>query len=143
MTLARTENYTQRLERSSMAPLKGASTGYYAFVLALLAIIGWGVYAYITQLYFGLIMTGLRDYVMWGFYIFNFIFWVGVSLVGAVVSAILRLSHAGWRTPLTRIGELITISALIIAGLMISVDVGRPDRLLFLFIYGRFQSPLF
>lgn len=142
MSLARAENYAQRVEHTSLAPLRGTSTGYKAFVLFLLVIIAWGLYAYITQLRFGLLMTGMRDYVSWGFYIFNFIFWVGTSLVGAIVSAILRLTHAGWRTPLTRMGELITVASLLIAGLMITVDVGRPDRLLFLFAYGRFQSPL-
>ena len=142
MRVVRAENYAQRIERVTLAPLKKPSTAYYAFVLFLLAIIGWGLYAYITQLKFGLLMTGMRDYVSWGFYIFSFIFWVGASLCGALVSAILRLAHAHWRTPLTRIAELITVASLINAGLMISVDVGRPDRLLFLFAYGRFQSPL-
>lgn len=142
MRVAKAENYAQRIEQTSLAPMKKPSTAYYAFVLFLLAIIGWGLYAYIVQLKFGLLMTGMRDYVSWGFYIAAFIFWVGASLVGAMVSAILRLTHAGWRTPLTRIGELITVASLIIAGLMITVDVGRPDRLLFLLAYGRFQSPL-
>ncbi len=122
--------------------MRKTGKAYYAFVGFLLAVIAWGIYAYITQLKFGLLVTGMRDSVSWGFYIAAFIFWVGASLCGALVSAVLRLTHSGWRTPLTRIAELITVASLIIAGLMISVDVGRPDRLLFLFFYGRFQSPL-
>src|SRR3989338_4141160 len=128
MRVARAENYAQRIEQTSLALMKKPSTGYYAFVLFLLAIIGWGLYAYITQLKFGLLMTGMRDSVSWGFYIVAFIFWVGASLCGALVSAILRLTHAHWRTPLTRIAELITVASLVNAGLMITVDLGRPDR---------------
>lgn len=142
MRLAHAENFAERVEEVSLAPIKKTSTQYKLFIGILGLIVAWGMYAYATQIYFGLIMTGMRDYVSWGFYIFNFVFWVGVSLCGALVSAVLRLAHAGWRTPLTRIAELVTVSSLIIAGLMITFDVGRPDRMLFLFFYGRFQSPL-
>ncbi len=136
------EGYPERLEHISLAPLTRTSRGYYIFVFSLLVVIAWGLFAYITQLRYGLLMTGMRDVVMWGFYIFNFVFWIGVSHVGALISAILRLTNAGWRTPLTRLGELITVAALMIGASMIVVDLGRPDRILNLIWYGRFQSPL-
>ncbi len=136
------EGYPERLERISLAPLRKTSKGYYVFVSFLLVIIAWGLFAYITQLRYGLLMTGMRDIVSWGFYIFNFVFWIGVSHVGALISAILRLTNAGWRTPITRMGELVTVAALLIGASMIVVDLGRPDRILNLIIYGRFQSPL-
>lgn len=142
MSLAKSESYAQRLQQILLAPIKGTSKGYKAFVLFLLVIIAWALYAYVVLLSFGHEATGLSDYVTWGFFISAFIFWVGASLVGAIVSAVLRLAHAGWRTPLTRIGELITVSALPVAALMIMVDVGRPERMIFLITYGRFQSPL-
>lgn len=136
------ETYAHRLERIALAPLSDTSRRYNTFILLLLAIVVWGLYAYAVQLRYGLVVTGMHDSVNWGFYIFNFVFWIGVSHVGALISAILRLTNAGWRTPLTRLGELITISALLIGAFMIIVDMGRPDRLLNLVIYGRFQSPL-
>ncbi len=136
------EDYSQRLERVSLAPLTRTTRGYYIFVFSLLAVIAWGFFAYITQLRYGLLMTGMRDVVMWGFYIFNCVFWIGVSHVGALISAILRLTNAGWRTPLTRLGELITVAALLVGASMIVIDLGRPDRVLNLIWYGRFQSPL-
>ena len=98
------EGYAERLERLSLAPLTQTTKGYYIFVFSLLAVVAWGLYAYTIQLRYGLLATGMRDQVSWGFYIFNFVFWIGVSHVGAVISAILRLTHAGWRTPITRIG---------------------------------------
>ncbi len=136
------ESYGQRLERIVLRPLTTTSRGYQFFILALLAVIAWGAYAFVVQLRYGLLATGMRDQVSWGFYIFNFVFWIGVSHVGAVISAILRLTHAGWRTPITRIGELVTIAALMIGASMIIIDLGRPDRILNLIWFGRFQSPL-
>ncbi len=138
----RVEDYSQRLTRISLAPLTHTSRGYKLFVIALIAVIAWGGYAYTVQLRYGLLVTGMRDTVSWGFYIFNFVFWIGVSHVGALISAILRLTHAGWRTPITRMGELVTIAALLVGASMIFIDLGRPDRVFNLIWYGRFQSPL-
>lgn len=101
-----------------------------------------GMYAYFQQLRQGLIITDMRDYAFWGVYISNFVFFVAISLVGSLVTAILRLSGVKWSIPLTRIAEIIAVSAIIMAGLTIIIDMGRPDSLYYLFIYGRFQSPI-
>ncbi len=136
------EGYRERLERHLLNPITQTTRGFYILVACLLAVIAWGFYAYIVQLRYGLLATGMRDQVSWGFYIFNFVFWIGVSHVGALISAILRLTHAGWRTPITRMGELVTIAALLVGASMIFVDLGRPDRVWHLIVYGRFQSAL-
>lgn len=98
--------------------------------------------AYLYQLKEGLAITGMRDYAMWGIYISNFVFFVAMSLVGSLITAILRLTGATWSTPLTRISELIAVAAIIMAGLTIIIDMGRPERLYYLFIHGRLQSPI-
>ncbi len=136
------KSYPERLEQISLDPLARTSPGYYILIFSLLAVRAWGLFAYIPQHRYGLLMPGMLDLVPWGFYIFNFVFWIGVSHVGALISAILRLTHAAWRTPLTRLGELITVAALLVGASMIVIDLGRPDRILNLIWYGRFQSPL-
>lgn len=136
------EGYHERLERTVLNPLAVTTKGYYAFVFFLLAIVLWGLYAYIVQLRYGLIVTGMRDVVMWGLYLVNFVFFIGISHAGTLISAILRVTHAGWRTPITRMAELITVVALMVGALMIVIDMGRPDRILNLIWYGRFQSPI-
>lgn len=136
------ESYRERLERIVLAPLLHTSAGYRAFVLLLVAVIGWGIYAYIIQLRYGLIVTGARDVVMYGLYIVNFVFFIGISYAGALVSAILRLTHAGWRTPITRMSEIIAVGGLMDGALQPIIDLGRPDRVWHMIIYGRFQSPL-
>ena len=97
---------------------------------------------YIGQLRKGLIITDLRDFTPWGIYISNFVFFVAISLVGSLISAILKLSGAGWRTPMTRISEIIAVSAIIFAAFAIVLDMGRPDRFHHLLIYARIQSPI-
>lgn len=101
-----------------------------------------GAFAYYRQLRYGLVVTHMRDYVSWGIYISNFVFFVAISLVGSLITAIFRLAKVPWRTPLTRISEMIAISAITFAALIIIVDMGRPERLLNLFTHGRIQSPI-
>ena len=101
-----------------------------------------GMFAYYRQLRFGLIVTSMRDYASWGIYISNFVFFVAISLVGSLITAILRLTGVSWSTPLTRISEIIAVSAITFGALIIIVDMGRPERFYFLFLYGRLQSPI-
>ncbi len=123
-------------------PLRSSSRRFYIFVAFLLAVIAWAAYAYFVQLSEGLVVTGLRDYVFWGIYMTNFVFFIGISHAGTLISAILRVTGAEWRRPITRMAEAITVFALMIGGPMIIIDMGRPDRLLNLFLYGRLQSPI-
>ncbi|NNF34608.1 MAG: polysulfide reductase NrfD [Saprospiraceae bacterium] len=101
-----------------------------------------GLYFYIEQLREGLIITALRDYTPWGIYISNFVFFVAISLVGSLISAILKLTGASWRTPMTRISEIIAVSAILFAAVTITIDMGRPDRFINLLLHGRMQSPI-
>ena len=109
-------------------------------VLIVIALIG--AFAYYRQLRYGLVVTNMRDYVSWGIYISNFVFFVAISLVGSLITAVFRLSDVHWSTPLTRIAEIIAVSAIVFASLIIIVDMGRPERFVNLFIYGRIQSPI-
>jgi len=129
-------------ERVLLASLTEAGPGFYALVGLLLAVIAWGIIAYIVQLRYGLGVTGLRDNFMWGVYITNFVFFIGVSHVGALMSAILRITGAEWRRSVTRMAEAITFASLLMGALMPFVDMGRPDRILNLLLHGRLQSPL-
>jgi len=100
------------------------------------------LYAYTIQLREGLGVTGMRDYVSWGLYISNFVFFVASSLIGMLISSVLGLAGIKWITPISRIAEIIAIAFAAVAGLVIVSDMGRPDRLINVFLYGRFQSPI-
>ena len=99
-----------------------------ALIIALLIFItGMGAFGYMLNK--GVGVTGLNRPVYWGFFMVNFVFWIGISHAGIMISAILRLSQAEWRRPVTRAAEVLTVFSLM-AALMAAplVHVGRPWR---------------
>ncbi len=135
------QNLSEEQITSDLLPQKFGRRGM-IWTAGLIVICCIGAFAYIKQLREGLIVTNMGDYVSWGIYISNFVFFVAVSLVGSLITAIFRLSGVPWRTPLTRIAEIIAVSNITFAALIIIVDMGRPDRIYFLFTHGRIQSPI-
>jgi Ni/Fe-hydrogenase subunit HybB-like protein len=131
-----------KLERVVLNPLRHTGMQFYFVLAGLILIFLAGVVALANQWTVGLGVTGMDRPVYWGVYITNFVFFIGISHAGTLISAILRVTQAEWRRPITRIAEAITFFALIIGVLQIWIDMGRPDRVLFLFFFGRFQSPL-
>ena len=79
----------------------------------------------------GLGITNLNRPVVWGFFITNFVFWIGISHAGVMLSAILRLAKAEWRRPATRAAEVLTIFSLMTAMIMPIVHTGRPWRIMY------------
>lgn len=100
------------------------------------------LYAYTLQLKTGLGVAGIRDYVAWGMYISNFVFFVAASLIGMLISAVLGLLEIKWAEPIARIAEIIALAFASVAGLVIISDMGRPERLAYVFIHARIQSPI-
>ena len=88
-----------------------------------------GVGAYGWELNQGPGVLGVNRPVYWGFLITNFVFWIGISHAGIMVSAILRLTQAEWRRPVTRAAEVLTLFSLLAALSNIMFHVGRPWRL--------------
>ena len=123
-------------------PIYKPGKGFYVALSVFLTVAGFAVYLYIRQYFLGLGVTGLNNSVFWSIYIVNFVFFIGISHAGTLISAILRLSKAEWRRPITRVAEIITVVVLLIGALHPIIDMGRPDRALNVFLYGRYQSPL-
>ena len=99
-----------------------------ATVIALIVFLT-GMAAFGYMLNKGVGVTGLNRPVYWGFFMVNFVFWIGISHAGIMISAILRLTQAEWRRPVTRAAEVLTVFSLM-AALMAAplVHVGRPWR---------------
>ncbi|MBI4559493.1 MAG: polysulfide reductase NrfD [Candidatus Hydrogenedentes bacterium] len=134
--------YRDDMDAVLMEPIVTTSGRFYVVVAILLSFILWGMFAYSYQFRHGLGATGLNEPVSWGFYVTNFVFFIGISHAGTLISAILRICNAEWRRPVTRMAEVITVMVLAIGAGNILVDLGRPDRLLNVIWYGRYQSPL-
>ena len=128
------EEFIPQIERTSFIQA--------IWIFFLLAVIALGFYALYLQIAEGHAVTGMRDNVVWGIYIVNFIFFMGVSYAGALISGTLHLFRAEWRKPIIRMAEFITIIALLIGPIYILLCIGRLDRLQYLVIYGRIQSPI-
>jgi molybdopterin-containing oxidoreductase family membrane subunit len=126
------------VEERVLRPLVRTGRGFYLFLLFLLALIAWGLYAWYTQLRQGLFVTGMRDIGVgppWGLYIANFIFFIGLAHGGVAISAAVRVVGLKMYRPITRIAELLTPISLGMAALSVLFDLGRPDRLINIFIY--------
>lgn len=138
-------NITSNIKRErivqELSPKTFSKIGVY-WVIALSIMCSIGLFAYVRQLNKGLVVTNMGDYVSWGIYISNFVFFVAISLVGSLITAIFRLANIEWSKPLTRIAEIIAVSAIFLASLIIIVDMGRPERLLNLALHPRLQSPI-
>jgi molybdopterin-containing oxidoreductase family membrane subunit len=123
--------------------------GWILFFGASLAVVAVAVFAYVQQLSQGLVVTGMRDLgtmqgSAWGLYVALDVYLVGVSFAGITIAALIRLFNIESLKGIARMAELLTIVALLLAGLAIVVDLGQPLRgLVNLFRYGRPQSPFF
>ncbi len=96
-------------------------------VLLLIFLAGVGAFGWTVNK--GIGVWGQNRPVFWAFDMTNFVFWIGISHAGIMVSAILRLTQAEWRRPITRAAEVLTVFSLI-AALMSAplVHEGRPWR---------------
>jgi molybdopterin-containing oxidoreductase family membrane subunit len=119
-----------------------------AVALLLLGVLcGGGCWAY--QIATGMGVAGYRPSVMWGIYLVNFVFWVGIAHSGTLISAILYLFRAGFRTPISRSAEAMTIFSVMIAGMFPIIHLGRTWIFYWLipypnerYLWPDFQSPL-
>src|SRR5215813_2036751 len=117
------------------------------FIAGLVFLGAIGAFGY--QLYWGLGVWGIKRPVFWAFDITNFVFWIGISHAGTLISAILRVTGAEWRRPVTRCAEAITVFALMIGALFPIIHLGRPQFFYWLVPYPNerglwpnFRSPL-
>ncbi|MHC4078072.1 MAG: NrfD/PsrC family molybdoenzyme membrane anchor subunit [Planctomycetota bacterium] len=133
---------TPAMEKKLLGPLLTMGRGFKIAVTILLAISAFSVLAYLIQLRRGLGETGMNRPVYWGVYITNFVFFIGISHAGTLISAILRLCNAEWRRPITRSAEVITVMVLFFGVFNIMCDLGRPDRALNIITTPYFRSPL-
>ena len=109
---------------------------------ALLVGLGIGGLGYLMQLLEGLQVTNLNYRRFWGLYLVNFVFFIGISHAGTLISAILRVSGAGWRAPVTRMAEAITVFSLIVGASMILIDMGQVFRIHHIVMYFNITSPI-
>ncbi len=131
-----------RKYQNILSPLTRVGRPFWLATIPLSIIVLWSVFAFCWQYYWGLGETGMGHPVSWSFYLINFVFFIGISHAGTLISAILRITHAGWRTPITRAAEVVTVFALAAGPTNILFDLGRSDKFHWVALHANFISPL-
>ncbi len=143
------EALARRINGDLLRPLLHTSWRFWALVVFLGSVVALGLGAWAYQMSRGFGVSGIRWPIFWAFYVTNFVFWIGISHAGTLISAILRLVNAGWRRPVTRCAEVITVFALMIGAMFPIIHLGRPWLFFWLVpypsqrgIWPNFRSPL-
>jgi molybdopterin-containing oxidoreductase family membrane subunit len=138
-----------RINADILRTLEPPTRVWYAMMAIVLIVLGCGIVALIYQIRTGLGVTGYANSVYWAVYITNFVFWVGIAHSGTLISAILFLFRSRWRTTVYRVSEMMTVFAVMTAGLFPLIHLGRIWKFYYLLpypnnreIYPDFQSPL-
>jgi len=129
-------------ERMLLMPLVRTTSTFWRWAILMVAISLWGAFAYAYQLRHGLGVTGLNTPEYWGIYIICFVFFIGISHAGTLISAILRVANAEWRRSITRSAEFITVLVIGFGAVQPVLDLGRPDRVLNVILNPQPFSPL-
>jgi quinol:cytochrome c oxidoreductase quinone-binding subunit 1 len=146
--LPHTLSYAE-IEQTVLDTLKPPSRMYWLIIVLLFFGILVGAACWTYQIFVGIGVAGMDHPVMWGTYLINFVFWIGIGHAGTLISAILYLFRAGWRTPIARAAETMTVFAVCIAGLFPFIHLGRVWVSFYIIpypnqrtIWPNFQSPL-
>jgi molybdopterin-containing oxidoreductase family membrane subunit len=119
------------------------SRAYWSWIFALLLIIGGGVACWFWQFNEGLTITGLSRDVVWGFYIAQFTFLVGVAASAVMVVLPYYLHDYKAFGKMTILGEFLAIPAVIMCMAFIFVDMGMPNRILNMIFHPSPRSMMF
>ena len=138
----------EQVDREIMATLRPTKGWFACLAVAIFCLIIGGT-AWTYQIHEGLGVAGYNPPVMWGVYIVTFVFWIGIGHAGTLISAILYLFRAGFRTTIYRCAEAMTVFAVMTAGLFPILHLGRPWKFFWLIpypnwrlIWPNFKSPL-
>ncbi len=147
LLLSERESY--EINEAVLQPMFRTGRGFWLLVVFLSVLVLWGLFAWGYLIYWGMGSAGINRPVYWGLFIATFVFWVGISHAGTMISAVLRLLKADWRRPITRGAEAMTAFALLMAGLFPFIHLGRVWKFYWMlpypnnrFMWPNFQSPL-
>ena len=137
------------VNRDVVRTLQPPGNLYFAWMCVVGLILTAGILAWTWQIWIGMGAAGKRVPQMWAMYITTFVFWIGIGHAGTLISAVLYLFRARWRTSIYRAAEAMTIFAVLTAGLFPLIHAGRMWFAYFLLPYPNqrelwpnFKSPL-
>ena len=138
-----------KIDQTVLNSLTPPKKYYWAIIVLLLGGVLIGAVSWGYQIFVGIGVGGQNNPVAWGTYLINFVFWVGIAHSGTLISAILHLFRAGWRNPIARAAETMTVFAVCIAGLFPFIHLGRVWQVYYMLplpnqrlLWPNFLSPL-
>ena len=117
---------------------KGATVGI--VVSAIVAAIG--IALWMMQLSGGMVQTAMRNLDSWGLYITMFMFFVGLSAGGLIISSVPKAFGIKGFGGISKVAVMTSIAATVAAIGFVVVDLGQPLRVWELFAYSNLGSPL-
>ena len=139
----------EKINTTVLATLSRPGKRYWTVIALLFCGVVLGAACWAYQIFVGVGVAGMNTPVHWGTYLINFVFWVGIAHSGTLISAILFLLRAGWRNPIARAAETMTVFAVCIAGLFPFIHLGRVWLVFYMLpvpnqrtLWPNFQSPL-
>jgi Ni/Fe-hydrogenase subunit HybB-like protein len=99
---------------------------YIALTIAIAITLGCFFFPWFFQLNYGIGAAGNNQPAVWGTYLASFIFWIGLSHSGTLLSCVLHITNSEWRKAIYRSAEAMTLFSLLVAATMVMVHVGRP-----------------
>jgi molybdopterin-containing oxidoreductase family membrane subunit len=137
------------IEADTLATLSRPSARYWLGLSVSIALVVIGGAAWVLALRRGLGVLGLNEPVMWGALITTFVFFIGVSHSGTLISAILYFTRSPLRSAIGRSAEAMTVITILTAGLYPIIHIGRSWMFFFVLPYPsqrqlwpNFRSPL-
>lgn len=109
-------------------------------VAAVLTVAGIGLW--IMQLAGGMSQTNMRNLDSWGLYITCFMFFVGLSAGGLIISSVPKAFGISGFGGISKVAVWTSVAATVCAIAFVVVDLGQPLRLWELFVYSNLGSPL-
>ena len=101
-----------------------------------------GIALWFMQLSGGMVQTGMRNLDSWGLYITSFMFFVGLSAGGLIISSVPKAFGIAGFGGISKVAVMSSIACTVAAIGMVVVDLGQPARLWELFAYSNLGSPL-
>ncbi len=138
-----------KINADVLRSMENPRRAYWITFFICIAMMACAVTAEIYQYNTGMGVTNLNNPHMWDMYIATFVFWIGMSHSGTLLSAILHIIHADWRKPIYRFAEAMTTFSLMTAGFFPMIHLGRVWNLYWVLPYvsdrghwPNFRSPL-
>ena len=125
-----------RASAAAKSPALNVAIGVSAAVVVV------GVVLWAMQLSGGMVQTAMRNLDSWGLYITGFMFFVGLSAGGLIISSVPKAFGIAGFGGISKVAVFSSIACTVCAIGLVVVDMGQPFRVWELFVYSNLGSPL-